>query len=133
MNDHYVVLDENDKVVGFNLTAKEKDEIFYTIDTGDGHKRSPKGWAWTGIDFKAGSALEVENHLRVRGAYLTTTKDQWKDTATALYKQLNIAYEQLKKENGDGHLSHLIIQISSVLVNAERNNGIHFKEQPDNE
>jgi hypothetical protein len=129
MNDYYVVLDENDKVVGFNLTAEQKDKMFYTIDTGGGHKKSPDGWGWTGIDFEAKSAKEVENHLTVRSANLTTTKNQWRDTATALYKQLNVAYEQLKKENADGHLSDLISQISPVLIDAERNNGIHLHEK----
>jgi len=47
--------------------------------------------------------------------------------AIELYKKLNEAYEQLKCENSDGHLSEMISDISPFIIKAERNFNFHEK------
>lgn len=127
MKEYYFVL-EGDKVIGFNLTEKEKDKLFYHIDNGDGH-RSSTGRSYGMFTYKCENEQEFKNHLTARDSFLTTTKNQWRDSAIDLYEELNIAYEELKEKNTDGKLSHIIGDISKVIVRVEQEHGLHHHDK----
>ena len=126
MNDYYFVQNEKDQIVGFNLTAKEKDEIFYSIDSGGGHRKAATGWCWGGVRHKVKTAKELETYLIMRSSFLTTKNKDWKRIAIEQYQYLNSLYESLKLLNDDGRLTQQILTTSKLIVKLERDHGLHY-------
>ena len=67
MSKSYYVVGESktNKILGFNLTEAEKNELFYHIDKGDGYKSS-EGRFYTATDFKVKDLDELELILGLR-------------------------------------------------------------------
>jgi len=75
MKNYYFVGElKTDKILGFNLTEKEKDKLFYHKETGGGH-RSSESRFYSATKFKINNLQElhllrsIRNHFKNTGDY----------------------------------------------------------------
>ena len=114
--DYYFVL-EGEKVIGFNLTEKEKNKLFYHFN---------KGRTYGMIQIKCKTEQEFKNYIEMRNAYYNTSSNQWKEIAIEEYKYLINILETLKTLNGEGALSKEVMETSELIVKLEREHGLHY-------
>ena len=70
---YFVLESKTKKVLGFNLTEAEKDELFYHIDKGDGHKSSD-GRTYGALEFRVNTQAELEKVLTLREIFKNCTE-----------------------------------------------------------
>jgi hypothetical protein len=117
--DYYFVL-EGDKVIGFNLTEKEKNELFYHIDKGDGH-RSSDGRAYGAIKKECEDEEDFTHYLDNRNKFLTTKNKDWIDVAVKEYKFLVKVYNQMKRDKNP-----MEQETRNLIMELENENGLYY-------
>ena len=112
MSKSYYVVGESktNKILGFNLTEAEKNELFYHIDKGDGHKGS-EGRFYTATEFEVKDLDELELILGIRKRFkdsnnysyvILTDTDKWVATGSNESEKLMLeTIEDAKKSFPD--------------------------------
>lgn len=120
---YYVGDSETNEILGFNLTEKEKDDLFYDKDTKDGHKSATNRF-YGAIAFEVEDDKEMELILRMRKYFknnveysyvILNEKNEWLSSGSKESEQMFIStISHVKEETND----------SPMIIYEVLNNGI---------
>ena len=104
---YFVGVSKTKKILGFNLTEKEKNKIFYHKDTGGGH-RSGENRFYGATTFKTANLKDLETVLNLREQFkncneysyiILNSQNKW--LATGYKETEKTVFDTIKKLNTD--------------------------------
>jgi len=122
---YFVLERQTQKVLGFNLTEAEKDELFYHLDTPSGHKKSD-GRSYGALLFKVNTQAELEKVLALRQFFkncneysyvIVTDTNKWVATGyKETEKQLLNSIEDAKENCLDAEVFFIYETTSKSMI-----------------